>query len=54
MVIGVCANKLKVPEKSLDFYHLNKIVNLTIKSKVDVASIALKTLLNTLIINELK
>ena len=54
MVTGTSANKFKVPAKSLAVYHLNKIEKRTKRSKGDIASIAHRALLNTLITNALK
>jgi hypothetical protein len=54
MVAGKSNSRFKIPAKSLALYNLNKIAKLTKNPKGDIASIAHKDHLNTLITNALK
>lgn len=54
MVVGKSNSRFKVPAKSLAIYNLNKIAKLTKNPKGNIASIAHKNHLNTLITNALK
>ena len=54
MVAGKSNSRFKIPAKSLALYNLNKIAKLTKNPKGDIASIAHKDHLNTLIANALK